>query len=109
MNKFVLLALCVVISASLGVIVGTDRGRTDTAWSAVSDDADELSRTSQLRDEVDRLRARFTDVKRDLDVASTPAAATAAREKLFQLRVDMVAVQDEIAVLAGRRPVAREF
>jgi len=103
------LALCVVISASLGVIVGSDRDHVDNAWSKVSDDADELSRSAELRDEVDRLRVRFRDVKRDLDEASTPAAATAAREKLFQLRVDMVAVQDEIAVLARRKPVARDF
>jgi hypothetical protein len=93
------LVACVLVGAVLGAIAGHRKPvpvRDDVAM-----------RSAQLRDEVELLRTRFAAVKRDLDTVTTPAAATAAREKLFQLRVDMVAVEDELAVLAGRRPVAR--
>jgi hypothetical protein len=95
MKKLALLA-CVVIGASLGGIAGQHEAPRIAGEAS--------TRSAELRVEVDDLRARFTEVKRELDAASTPAAATAAREKLFQLRVDMVAVADELAVLAGRRP-----
>jgi hypothetical protein len=95
----VVLAICALIGASLGLIVGTDVTRREDAWKGVSAASDELDRSSQLRGEVDRLRLRFADVKRELDGAQTRAAATAAQTKLFQLRVDMVAVEDEIAIL----------
>jgi hypothetical protein len=101
--------LAVVIAASIGVIAGSDHTRRQRAWGDVTAAHGELSRSEQLRADVDDLRARFVDVRRDLDAAQTPAAATAARAKLFQLRVDMVAIEDELAVLAGHRPVAREF
>lgn len=100
---------CAIVGASLGVIAGSDRSRSDHAWSEVSVAADELTRTTQLRDEVARLRDRFDEVRKELDAAQTPAAATAARAALFQLRVDMVAVEDEIAVLASRRAAAHDF
>ncbi len=100
--------LAVVIAASIGAIAGGDYARRQHAWSDVTAHG-ELSRSDELRADVDQLRARFVDVKRDLDAAQTPAAATAARARLFQLRVDMVAIEDELAVLAGHRPVAREF
>ena len=92
MKKLLLLA-CVVVGASLGAIAGHTEAPP----------AEDHSRSAELRAQVDGLRARFDEVKRDLDAATTPAAATAAQEKLFQLRVDMVAVEDELAVLAGRR------
>lgn len=90
-----LLVICAIVGATLGMIAGDRR--------QVSRAVDELSDSSQLRDQVEGLRTRFADLQHDLDAARTPAAATAAREKLFQLRVDMVAVEDEIAVLARRR------
>jgi hypothetical protein len=93
------LVACVLVGAVLGAIAGHRKPP------AVHDDV--AMRSAELRDEVELLRTRFAAVKRDLDTVTTPAAATAAREKLFQLRVDMVAVEDELAVLAGRRPVAR--
>jgi len=105
MGKIVLV-VCALLGAGLGVIAGSDHAQRDHARSAA---ADELSRSEQLRTEVDQLRSRFADVKRDLDAASTPAAATAARAKLFQLRVDMVAIEDELAVLVRRRAAAREL
>jgi hypothetical protein len=105
----ILLGLCVVIAASIGAIAGSDHARRAHLWSEVTAAHGELSRSEQLADEVAQLRERFLAVKRDLDAASTPAAATAAREKLFQLRVDMVSVEDELAVLAGRRPAADDF
>jgi hypothetical protein len=105
----VVLAICALIGAGLGLIVGTDVTRREDAWKGVSAASDELDRSSQLRSEVDRLRVRFADVKSELDAAQTQAAATAARVKLFQLRVDMVAVEDEIAVLTRRRPDAHDF
>jgi hypothetical protein len=101
--------LAVVIAASIGAIAGSDYARRQHAWGDVTTAHGELSRSEQLRADVDHLRARFVDVRRDLDAAQTPAAATAARAKLFQLRVDMVAIEDELAVLVGHRPVAREF
>ena len=97
--KKVGLVVCVVLGAVLGAVAGHREAPQ------VTDDA--AQRSARLRDEVERLRSRFAAVKRDLDTVTTPAAATAAREKLFQLRVDMVAVEDELAVLAGRRAVAR--
>lgn len=103
------LALGVLIAASLGVIAGSDHARREREWGRVAAAADELSRSEQLRAEVERLRARLSAVKHDLDTAATPAAATAARAELFQLRVDMVAVEDEIAVLARRRAAARDW
>jgi hypothetical protein len=93
------LVACVLVGAVLGAIAGHRKAPP------VQDDV--AMRSAQLRDEVELLRTRFAAVKRDLDTVTTPAAATAAREKLFQLRVDMVALEDELAVLAGRRPVAR--
>lgn len=105
----VVVGLTVVIAASLGMIVGSDHARRTQAWREVTAAHEELSRSGHLRDEVDRLRVRFADVKRDLDAASTPAAATAARAKLFQLRVDMVDVEDELGVLANGRTAARQF
>jgi hypothetical protein len=93
------LVACVLVGAVLGAIAGHRKAP------AVRDDV--ALRSAQLRDEVELLRTRFAAVKRDLDTVTTPTAATAAREKLFQLRVDMVAVEDELAVLAGRRRVAR--
>lgn len=105
----VLLALCAVAGAILGTIAGSDHAGREHARGEVAAAAEELSRSQQLHVEIDRLRARLDDVQRDLDAARTPAAATAAREKLFQLRVDMVAVEDAIAVLARRGAVARDF
>ena len=102
----VVLGLAVVIAACAGMIAGIDRTQ---ARRELATAREALSRSEHLRDEVDRLRVRFADVKRDLDAASTPAAATAARAALFQLRVDMVAVEDEIDVLARRSPAARDF
>ncbi len=102
-----LLAICALVGASLGVIAGSDWDRRQHAWGEVSVAADDLERSTQLKDEVERLRVRFDEVRRELDAASTPDAATAARAALFQLRVDMVAVEDEIAVLSRRRPVPR--
>jgi hypothetical protein len=97
------LAACVVLGAVLGAIAGHREAP------AVRDD--QAARSRELRDEVETLRTRFAVVKRELDTMSEagarPAAATAAREKLFQLRVDLIAVEDELAVLAGRRAVAR--
>lgn len=93
MSKLVLV-LCAIAGASLGALAGSGKVARATG---------ELARSEQLRDEVDHLRTRFADVQRDLAVAQTPAAATAARAKLFQLRVDLVAIEDELAVLAGRR------
>jgi hypothetical protein len=95
------LAICAVIGASLGAIAGTDR--RDPAWEGVSAATDELSRSVVLRGEVDRLRMRFDSVRRELAAADTAAAATVVREKLFQLRVDMVPLEDELAVFARRR------
>ena len=97
------LAGCIVLGALLGAIAGS------SPRDALSTANDDVTRSAELRDEVARMQTRFADVKRDLDAASTHAAATAARAKLFQLRVDMVALEDEIAVLARRRGVAREF
>jgi hypothetical protein len=94
MKKLALLA-CIVIGASLGGIAG-QREAPHVAEAPTT-------RSAELRAEVEDLRVRFIDVKREVDAASTPAAATAAREKLFQLRVDMVVIADELAVLAGRR------
>lgn len=97
--------LCVVIGASLGTLVGSvdrERGRASAA-------TDDITRSAELRGEVDRLREQFAGIQRDFEAAQTPAAATAAQEKLFQLRVDMVAVEDEIAVLARRRAAADNF
>ena len=108
MTKLALL-ICVVIGASLGAIAGSGVADRKHAWGKVSAAADELTRSEQLRGEVDQLRTRFVDVKRDLDAAQTPAAATAARAKLFQLRVDMVAIEDELSVLARRRPAAHDL
>ena len=99
------LAICVVIGAALGVIAGSDHNKP--AWNAVSVAADDLARSGELRDQVEALRTRFDEVRHDLDAAQTPAAATAARVALFQLRVDMVGLEDEIAVLARRRTVPR--
>ena len=101
------LLLCVVFGASLGTIAGTtsDEGARGRASAAT----DELSRSNVLRGEVDRLRARFVEVERDFAAAQTSAAATAAQEKLFQLRVDMVAVEDELAVLAKSQGAAGNF
>lgn len=90
---------CVVLGAVLGAIAGHSESPRVPDEVAV--------RSQRLRDQVETLRTRFAAVKRDLGAITTPAAATAAREKLFQLRVDMVAVEDELAVLAGRRAVAR--
>ena len=95
------LAACVVLGAALGAIIG--------ARDVPTVDDGVATRAARLRDEVQRIRVRFADLKRELDRASTPAAATAARAKLFQLRVDMVDLEDELAVLARRRPAAREF
>ena len=95
--------LAVVIAASIGAIAGSDYTRRQDAWSDVTAAHGELSRSDELRANVDELRARFREVKRELAAAQTPAAATAAQAKLFQLRVDMVAVEDELAVLARRR------
>lgn len=94
------LAACVLLGASLGTLVGT------RASSPVDDNL--VTRTARLRDEVEHVRARFGELERELVAAQTPAAATAARAKLFQLRVDMVALEDELAVLARRSPAARE-
>ena len=95
--------LAVVIAASIGAIAGSDYARRQDAWKDVTAAHGELSRSDQLRANVEQLRARFRDVKRDLDAAQTPAAATAAQAKLLELRVDMVAVEDELAVLARGR------
>ena len=105
--KKTVLVLCLAIGAALGAIAGSDRTRSDRAWGEVSNAADDLQRSSELRDQVEHLRTRFEAVQRDLAAASTPDAATAARVELFQLRVDMVAVQDEIQSLSRRRRVAR--
>lgn len=99
----VILAICALVGAGLGLIVGTDVTRRENAWGGVSAASHELDRSARLRGEVDRLRVRFADVRRELDGAQNEAATAAARAKLFQLRVDMVAVEDEIAVLT-RRP-----
>lgn len=99
----VVLAICALIGASLGLVVGADVAGREHAWKGVSAASEDLSRSGALRGEVERLRTRFADVQRELDGAQTHAAATAAKAKLFQLRVDMVAVEDEIAVLARRR------
>ena len=96
MTKTVLV-ICAVVGASLVMLAGDRRDRQ------VAVAVEEIARSGQLRDQVEGLRTRFTDLQHDLDAARTPAAATAAQEKLFQLRVDMVAVEDEIAVLARRR------
>ena len=100
--------LALVIAASIGAIAGSDYARRQDAWRGVTAAHGELSRSEKLRADVDVLRARFVDVKRELDAAHTPAAATAAQEKLFQLRVDMVAIEDELAVLARGR-IARDL
>ena len=97
------LVVCVLLGAALGAIAGSGASSERTAAH------DDVTRSAELRASVARMQTRFADVKRDLDAASTYAAATAARAKLFQLRVDMVALEDEIAVLARRRGVAREF
>lgn len=102
-------ALCVVIGASLGTIVGSTNGESERARGRASAATDDITRSAQLRGEVDRLREQFASIQRDFEAAQTPAAATAAQEKLFQLRVDMVAVEDEIAVLARRRAAADNF
>lgn len=98
----IILALCAVVGASLGLIAGEDHHAATAARSA-------LTRSSALRDEAEHLRVRFDAVRREIDAAQTEAAAAAARAKLFQLRVDMVAVEDELAVLTRRRPAARDF
>ena len=105
MTKLALL-LCVVLGASLGSIVGSTNGEPARRASAATD---ELTRSTMLRGEVDRLRARLVEVERDFAAAQTLAAATAAQEKLFQLRVDMVAVEDELAVLAKSQGAAGNF
>ncbi len=105
----VVLGLAVVIAASIGVIAGSDYARRQTTLRDVTAAHAELSRSDKLRADVDQLRTRFIEVKRDLDAAQTPEGATAAKAKLFQLRVDMVTVEDELAVLAGRRAAARDF
>src|SRR5512139_1340577 len=99
MGKVVLL-VSVLAGASIGVIAG------HVGEPPASAAAEDLSRSHRLLGEVELLRARFADVQRDLAAAQTPAAATAAGEKLFQLRVDMVALEDELAVLARRSPAA---
>ena len=98
--KKLVVAACVVLGAALGTLAGS---RVD----APAPSADDV-RATKLRDEVGSLRDRFADVKRDLDAATTHDAATAARARLFQLRVDMVALEDEIVVLARRRAAAGE-
>jgi len=103
------LLFCVVVGASLGTIVGSDNGERERARGRASAATDDITRSAELRGEVDRLRAQFDDIQRDFEAAQTPAAATAAQEKLFQLRVDMVTVEDEIAVLARRRADAANF
>jgi hypothetical protein len=105
--KKVAFAICLAIAAALGAIAGSDRTGRDHAWGEVSVAADDLARSGELRDEVERLRTRFDEVRGELAAATTPDAATAARAALFQLRVDMVTVEDEIAVLARRTRVAR--
>lgn len=101
--------LCVVIGASLGTLVGTVDRDSDRERGRASAATDDIARSAELRGEVDRLREQFAGIQRDFEAAQTPAAATAAQEKLFQLRVDMVAVEDEIAVLARRRAAADNF
>lgn len=92
---------CVLLGAALGVIVGSDADRGDHAVAT-----DELA---GLRMRLSHLTTELEHVKRDLAAASTPAAATAVKTKLFELRVDIVAVEDELAVLARRSPVAGDF
>jgi hypothetical protein len=92
------LATCILIGAVLGTLAGSERTRREPA---------ELARVAQLRGEIDSLRTRFVDLQRELGTVATPAAATAARERLFQLRVDMAVLGDEIAELSRRTGVAR--
>jgi hypothetical protein len=107
--KGLLFSLVLLIAASVGVIAGSDPRGHDRAWGKAAEASGEMCRSTKLREEAARLQSRLVIVKREIDTAQTPAAATAARAALFQLRVDMVALEDELAVLASRRRVADDF
>jgi hypothetical protein len=110
------LAVAVVAGASLGVIVGSGPERRARAWHEVGLAADAYTESARVFAEVERLRGelaeydrRFLVVMRELATGCATARcpdATAARAELFQIRVDMVAIEDQLAALVRRTAVA---